>query len=158
MILKPALTALLLTAAAAPAQASDWYYVDYSSDFASISFVDRDSIKGGENGSMTGWMYAVLPVAEQGDASYRFTVEIDCVQHRQRLKAVVAYDEAQHAGPDVPIDKAWSDLIPGSQGESIANFICSKGTTAPAKDAAGSALPFQKGRQMLADLRAGKAN
>jgi hypothetical protein len=145
----------MLLAAAMPAQASNWYYVDSASDQANITFIDKDSIKE-DGGNLTAFMFSLLDQAEDGAAAYRFMVTFDCRGGRSRLLTGEMYDTARkpHGAEDMGAD--WETNAPGTQGSTIQNFVCSRGAKAAATDVAGSELPFDRGRVLLDALAANK--
>lgn len=145
----------ILLAAAAPGPA-DWYFVDSASDNQNISFMDQANIHESATGTLTAAMYSVLAEDQaDGTAAYRFTVEIDCTGHRSRLVTGEAFDVHQASHGEQRLDADWEAVTKGSQGESVETFVCSHGATRAAGSVSlGSALPFERGRAMLAELRA----
>ena len=151
-MLKSAVLVLLL-AAASPAHASDWFYVDSSKDLSNISFVDKDSIRQNADGNSVASMYSVLAEEEDGAVAYRFTIEVECRSRKSHLVAAEIFDPKLVSGGITDMNGDWEPVDPGTQGDTITAFICSKGANATVASA-GSALPFDKGRAMLAEMRA----
>jgi hypothetical protein len=54
------------------------------------------------------------------------------------------------------MDNEWEQIDRDTQGETIADFVCSKGKLGAENIAAGHTLPFDSGRTMLATLTQGK--
>lgn len=154
MFLKFAALAAVL-AAAAPAAASDWYYVDSANDYANISFIDKDGIKTNADGTLTGSMYSVLAEEDDGAVAFLFTIEANCAAKKTRMTHAEMFDPKLVSSGRLETGGDWESNDPGTQGETIMNFICAKGANAT-KPSVGSAMPFEKGRAMLAEMRAGK--
>jgi hypothetical protein len=147
----------ILLAAASPAQASDWRYVDSATDLANISFIDKDSIRANADGNLIGAMFSVMAQVEDGTSAYRFTIEVDCAGKRSRLLTGEMFDTVHKSQGESNIGGEWEGVDPGSQGQTIIDFICSKGASRAQEPSAGAALPFAKAAEMLAAQRAKKA-
>ena len=153
MLLKSA-AAVLLFAAAAPAHASDWYYVDSADDGSNISFIDKDSIVANAQGNLTATMYSVLAREEEGTVAFRFGLEVECKTLKSRLVTAESFDAALASQGVSDMGGEWAPTTKGTQGETVVEFVCSKGAAYPGSKSLGSAIPFQVGRRMLADQRA----
>ena len=145
--------AAILMAFSTPAYAADWYYVSNATDFANISFIDKDSIRDGEPGITRASMFSLLAEPEDGDAmAYRFEIEVNCRSKESRLVSAEVFDSARKPRGEQPMVTDWSPLEAGTQGEAVTDFICSKGKTGGTAPSAGKQLPFDTGKVMLADL------
>jgi hypothetical protein len=145
--------AAILMAFSTPAYAADWYYVSNATDFANISFIDKDSIRDGEPGITRASMFSLLAQPEGDDAmAYRFEIEVKCGSKESRLVAAEVFDSARTPRGQQPMETDWSPLDPGTQGETVAAFVCGKGKPGAANRSAGKQLPFDTGKVMLADL------
>jgi hypothetical protein len=154
MMLRTAAFVFLL-AAAAPAHATAWYYVDSAKDLSNISFIDKDSVTTNADGNNEAMMYSVLAEVEDNAVAYRFKVEANCTNKTSRLISAEIFDPGLKSTGATEMMGDWEGSDPGTQGQTIIDFICSKGATATGA-ALGSALPFDKGRTMLAERRSGK--
>lgn len=141
---------LWLAMAATPAAASDWYFIDMSSDNSNISFVDKDSIRDNGGGRTVGAIFSLLDAAdEDGLIAYRFTVEFDCPAMRSRMLMFEAFKPDRSSLGEEVVPDDWKPVSPDTQGGRFAHFICSKGTDGARAKSAGSALPFDAGRAVL---------
>jgi len=147
----------LSLAAFAPAPAQDWYYVDSDTGHANISFIDKASIRTNAGGNAEAAMFSVLAADEDGAAAFRFVIEVQCAAGKSRLMTGETFDSALKSSGADAMDSEWESVDPGTQGESIQKFVCSKGASMPESKSLGSALPLAKGRAMLAEM-AGKAS
>jgi hypothetical protein len=154
MMLKTAAVVVLL-AAAVPAQATDWYYVDSADDASNISFIDKDSIAATAQGALKATMYSVLAQEEDGAVAYRFAIEVKCGTRESRLMSAESFDPALASQGVSDMGGEWSPTDKGTQGETILNFVCSRGASSPGSKPLGSAYPFSIGRRMLADRAKG---
>jgi hypothetical protein len=153
MVLKSA-AVLVLLAAAMPAHATDWYYVDSADDGSNISFIDKDSIVANAQGNLTATMYSVLAQEEEGTVAFRFGVEIECRTLKSRLVTAESFDTTLASQGVSDMGGDWTPTEKGTQGETVVEFVCSKGAAYPSSKSLGSATPFTIGRRMLADQRA----
>jgi hypothetical protein len=148
----------ILLAAASPAQATDWRYVDSATDLTNISFIDKDSIHANADGNMVAAMFSAMVKVEDGASAYRFTLEVDCAGKRSRLLTGEMFDAGHQSQGEANIGAAWEAVDPGSQGQTITDFICSKGASRAQEPSAGADYPFAKAAELLAAQRAKKAN
>ena len=143
--------AAILMAFSTPAYAADWYYVSNATDYANISFIDKDSIRDNAEGNTRASMFAVLATPEDdGTIAYRFEIEINCKANMSRLVAAELYDGDRKPQGETPMTTEWSPVEPGTQGEGVTMFVCSRGKPSSANPAAGRQLPFDTGKTMLA--------
>jgi len=148
----------ILLAAASPAQATDWRYVDSATNLDNISFIDKDSIHANAGGNLVGAMFSVMARVEDGASAYRFTIEVDCAAKKSRLLTGEMFDAAHKSQGESNIGAEWEAVDPGSQGQTITDFICSKGASRAQEPSAGADYPFAKAAEMLAAQRAAKGN
>jgi hypothetical protein len=136
---------------AAPAQSrpADWYHVDSASDRSSTSFIDLASLKTNAGGTTEATMFSVLAEADEGTVAFRFVVEFDCVGKKNRLLTGEAFDTKHQGGGAEDMGGDWDSVDKGSQGETILNFVCSKGASQADKKSLGAALPWSEAEQRL---------
>lgn len=148
--------AALLLIVAAPASAADWIYADSAADGANISFIDKDAIVPGEAGILRAPMFSLLAEEEEGASAYRFLVEADCTKKLTRLTTAEMFD-IEHVSKGVEtIASEWEAPASETQGETVLNFICTKGASAKGNPSMGSALPFDSGKALLAEKQKAK--
>jgi hypothetical protein len=147
-----------LLAASAPAQATDWYYVDSAVGFANVTFIDRDSIAKNADGNITGSMFSVLSEVEDGALAYRFVIEVDCEGKLSRLVAGEQFDAARKSQGVAEIGGDWEPVDPNTQGQTISAFFCTRGGSRPGEPSLGPAYPFDTALERFAAHRAGKAD
>lgn len=150
--------AALALSLAAPAPASDWYYVDADKQGANITFIDMASIHTNAGGNTEAAMFSVLAADSEGAAAYRFVVEFQCAANKSRLMTGEMFDGALKSDGPADMGADWEGTDPGSQGETILKFVCTKGAGRPDSKSLGDALPLAKGRAMLAERAAKKAS
>ena len=149
--------AAILMAFSTPAYADDWYYVSSAKDLANISFIDKDSIRETDAGTLRAAMFSVLAKPdEEGGSAFRFEIEVNCTRHQSRLVAYEIFDADRKSQGKSEMDSDWEAIEGETQGDTIATFICGKGKLGPTNLAAGSALPFDSGKAMLAALAKAK--
>jgi len=148
--------AALALSLAAPAGMDDWYYVDADAGGANITFIDKASIRTNAAGNTEAAMFSVLATDEEGAAAYRFVVEYACATKRSRLLTGEMFDAALKSDGIEDMGADWEANDPGSQGDTIVAFVCTKGAGRSDSVSLGNALPLAKGRAMLAE-RATKA-
>ena len=146
--------AALALSFAAPALASDWYYVDSDKNGANITFIDKASIHTNAAGNTEAAMFSVLAKDEEGAAAYRFVVEFKCAEAKSRLVTGEMFDAALKSDGAADMGADWEGTDPGSQGETILKFVCTKGTGRADSVSLGDALPLAKGRAILAERAA----
>jgi len=147
-MLKYFLAGTLLAFGVVPAAAADWYFIDMSNRFTSITFVDKDSIRA--RGTVSeGTVYMVFPDSGDGAAAIESRMEIDCATPRSRIVHLRAFDEAEAVQFDDSVEGEWDVVRNESQAGRVREFICSGGTNRPAEASRGSAHPFAFGRQTL---------
>lgn len=140
---------LLVAATAAPAHASNWYFVDAAASRANITFIDKDSIRS-EGGYIYADLFTLLATPLRGQTTaFRFITRYDCPAGKSQLTGGQAFDMARKPGSVEQIDDTWQSSNPGTQGARILSFVCSKGANARDDDAAGSDYPFDKGFALL---------
>ena len=149
--------ALILAAAvASPALATDWHYVDRSTDGANITFIDKDSIATGSGGTTRAAMYSVLAQESDGAAAFRFELEVDCPGKRSRMTGAEVFGPDGASRGKEPGATPWETPTPGTQAETITGFVCARGASSPKANGLGSAYPFARAKQMLAERAQGK--
>ncbi|MES2987393.1 MAG: hypothetical protein V4808_05780 [Pseudomonadota bacterium] len=138
-------------ATSAPAPASDWYYVDADSKGTNITFIDKSSIRTNSAGNTEAAMFSVLAADDQGTSAYRFIVEFQCEAAKSRLMTGEMFDPALKSDGPADMGADWEGTAAGSQGDTILQFVCTKGASRPDSNSLGDALPLAKGRAMLAE-------
>jgi len=144
--------AVALGAVAAPA--SDWRYVDADARGANISFIDKDSIRTNTAGNIEAAMFSVLAQDDDGTAAFRFIVEFQCATGKSRLLTGEMFDAALKSSGPADMGADWEGNDPGTQGETILKFACSKGASMADGTSLGAELPLAKGRSILAERAA----
>jgi hypothetical protein len=146
------LMAFSLMGFSGPAYAADWYYVTNATDYANISFIDKDGIREDDAGITHASMFSLLAVAEDdGVIAYRFELQVKCRSRESRLVAATTYDGTRTSRGEEAMTTDWDATEAGTQGETVTDYICSKGKSGTAASS-GKQLPFDAGRTMLADL------
>ena len=133
------------------APADDWYYVDADARGSNITFIDKTSIRTNAAGNTEAAMFSVLAKDTEGAAAYRFIVEFKCTEAKSRLVTGEMFDAALESDGAADMGAEWDGTDPGTQGETILKFVCSKGASVPASKSLGDALPLATGRAMLAE-------
>lgn len=146
--------AIALSLAAIAAPGSDWYYVDADANGSNITFIDKASIRANEAGNTEAVMFSVLAQDDEGTAAYRFLVEFQCGAAKSRLVTGEMFDSALKSDGAADMGAEWEGTDPGTQGETILKFVCSKGSSQPGSTSLGDALPLAKGRALLAERAA----
>lgn len=150
------LGALALIAAATPAQASDWYFIDMADNGANVSFVDKDSIQTNGDGNLVASIFSLLAAPDsEGSLAFRFTVEFDCAKQRSRFLMVEPFDTDRKSDGELADPGDWKATAPDTQGSRFAGFVCSKGSSGAREASAGSELPFDRGQALLAAHKSG---
>lgn len=150
--------AIALSLTNAAAADSDWYYVDADSKGSNITFIDKGSIRTNAGGFTEAAMFSVLAQDEEGISAYRFIVEFDCPANRSHLMTGEMFDSALKSDGPSDMGVEWEGTDPGTQGETILKFVCSKGASAPDSKSLGAAFPLAKGRAILAERAAKKGS
>lgn len=143
---------LALGAASAPA-ASDWRFADSSANGTNISFIDVDSIRVNAGGNTEAMIFSVLAKDDEGAVAFRFHVEFQCATGKSRLMTGEMFDSSLKSDGAEDMAGEWEGNAPGTQGDTLLKFVCSKGATGDGKSL-GSELPLAKGRIMLAERAA----
>jgi hypothetical protein len=140
--------ALCLAAAAAPAQATDWYMIGESADQLNMIFVDKDSISGSgdRRQAMT---YMVFAEDDEGAAAVESRIEFDCQRPRLRLLSLRAFDAADRMLFETERSDDWDDVDPDSGAPPVHAFVCSGGGSLPVSASRGSVHPFAEARRAL---------
>jgi hypothetical protein len=150
--------AMILLTAAIPAHATNWTFVDSADTYENITFIDKDGIRTDASGITVATMFSVFATDTDGASAYRFNIEVNCTTQKSRLVTGQMYDTARAAQGEEAMQGEWETVDPGSQGATITKFVCSKGAAYPNAPSSGAALPFDKGKEILAKQRAGKGN
>lgn len=148
------LAAIALSLAAAAAPGSDWFYVDADSKGSNITFIDKASIRTNPAGNTEAALFSVLAKDVEGASAYRFIVEFQCSAAKSRLMTGEMFDATLKSDGAADMGADWEGTDPGTQGETILKFVCTKGASQSASQSLGDALPLAKGRAMLAERAA----
>lgn len=127
-MIKPLTIALVLSAAATLANASDW--VDLGNDRTSNVFLDADSIKYANKAldQRTAWVKVkyIRPDGPYKAGDYTLASQtIDCRNGRFSVSRVIAYNPKGQMTQQTPMNTGWMDIPPDSTFEYVAETVCS---------------------------------
>lgn len=111
-------------AAASPAQAENWFYLDETGD--QVWYVDGASIKVNNGITSVSYLQAYLTAEEAGAYNVKVAAELRCTAGEARLMEVRGYDQS---GRESSSDKGpgpWGTIREWTLMKAVENFACSK--------------------------------